>query len=162
MDTTDLSAWLGQPPVASKAQQHGKPTNGAQSGSDCGQEDSQPEEIQPVDSGESDIDHPQTDGGEQDEPGLDLEEDSLSGGASRLHTGFVIDIPKIQNKDDYEHLPGHFIVDRVLSEYPRDQYLTKLASGEIELVSLLESSLSTPYPSPTYHFHFFRTAYHHP
>lgn len=138
MNTTDVSAWLGKPSVAPKVELNEESTDGAQSGSDSGQEHSIPEEIQPADTDESDMEHPQADAGEGDDLGPDLEGDSFSGRASTLHKRFIIDIPKIQNKDDYEHLPGHFMVDRVLSEYPRDQYLVKLASGEIELVCLLK------------------------
>jgi hypothetical protein len=134
MGAMDLSAWLGSPPIAPKDRQNAKFPDSALSASDSSQEHSPLDEIQPADADEGDIDHPQTEPGERDDPGLDLEEDSLSGRASRLHIGFIIDVPPIQNKSDYEYLPGHFVVDRVLSEYPGHQYLVKLASGEIELV----------------------------
>ena len=74
--------------------------------------------------------------------GLASEEEQASqrGPSPELQNEFFIDIPKIPNKDEYEHLPGHFTVDRVLSEDSQDRYLVKLRSGEVELVRVPKCS----------------------
>jgi hypothetical protein len=134
MDAADLSAWLGKPPPVPKLQQNSEPAEDARSGSDSSHEQSVAEELEPAEPSDSEIEQPQSEVIERDDLALEEEEDSFPSPTSGLQNGFFIDIPKIPNKDDYEHLPGHFIVDRVISGYPKDKYLVKLGSGEIELV----------------------------
>ena len=49
--------------------------------------------------------------------------------------GFYIDIPHLLEKEEYEHLPGYFTVQRILREVRPGHYLVKLRSGEVDLVS---------------------------
>lgn len=49
--------------------------------------------------------------------------------------GFHIHVPNRSDKEDYEHLPGYFTVQRILREVKSGKYLAKLRSGEIDLVS---------------------------
>jgi hypothetical protein len=140
MDAADLSAWFGKPPNSPKVQENGEPADDTESGVESSREKLSPEETEAADAGNSDIEQPQSDGEERDELVLSSEDESFGGRTSRLHNGFFIHIPRIPNKDDYEHLPGHFTVDRVLSEYPGDKYLVKLGSGEIELVRVSKFS----------------------
>ena len=81
-----------------------------------------------------------------------LRKSKLSSPSPKLQNGFFVDIPKIPNKDEYEHLPGHFTVDRVLSEYSQDRYLVKLRSGEVEFVCVPKCSSIT---SPSFAFTYF-------
>jgi hypothetical protein len=55
-----------------------------------------------------------------------------------METGFAIHIPAIDNFEEYEFLPGHFAIDRVLEVNSTDggsTYTVKLQSGERETVS---------------------------
>ena len=151
MDAEDISAWLGKPPTVSKIQQSSEPTEGVRDGIDSSDEHFGAEQIEPIIISDSDMQQPQSDVGEQDE--TDSEEASASGLSSRLQNGFFIDIPEIPNKDEYESLPGHFVVDRVLSEHLPDKYLVKLGSGEVELVRVPKiSPPANPSPSLTFYF----------
>jgi hypothetical protein len=49
--------------------------------------------------------------------------------------GFHIHVPNLSDKEDYEHLPGYFTVQKILREVKSGKYLAKLRSGEIDLVS---------------------------
>ena len=64
------------------------------------------------------------------------EHDVVEKMSPRTRGGFIIEIPDIPNKDEYQHLPGHFEVSRVLSEYSASRYLVKLRSGERDIVSV--------------------------
>jgi hypothetical protein len=55
---------------------------------------------------------------------------------AQLENGFYIDIPHLLDKEDYEHLPGYFTVQRILREVTPGRYLVKLRSGEVDLVSM--------------------------
>lgn len=50
-----------------------------------------------------------------------------------------VDIPRLEraDKDDFEYLPGHFEVRKVLHALHGNKYLVKLASGETDLVRRL-------------------------
>lgn len=132
MDIADLSSRLGKPTAAPNAWQNSKPKKGAERGSNSSHKQLAPEEIEPSD--DSSLEQSQSEAKKRDELASEEDGDSSPGPAFRLHNGFFIDIPKIPNKDDFEHLPGYFVVDCVLSEYAKDRYLVKLGSGEIELV----------------------------
>lgn len=68
----------------------------------------------------------------------------LASRALQVETGFAIHIPAIDNSEQYEFLPGHFAIDRVLevnSTEGGSTYTVKLQSGERETVSNCQSSL---------------------
>ena len=57
---------------------------------------------------------------------------------------FYIDVPSISEteKELYEYLPGHFAVDKVLSQGKDKRYMVQLQSGEQDIVSALADDLS--------------------
>ncbi|KAJ5820555.1 hypothetical protein N7474_006146 [Penicillium riverlandense] len=59
--------------------------------------------------------------------------------AAHRRTEFAIHVPSIDNPEDYEFLPGHFTIDRILdvhSDEPQGPtYTVKLQSGELEKFS---------------------------
>lgn len=58
---------------------------------------------------------------------------------ARLQQGFFIEPPKLseEEKEDYDFLPGHFSVERIISKIRHDKYMVKLKSGERDLVSVI-------------------------
>ena len=147
MDSADLSAWLGKPPTTSKIQQSGEPPEDAGRVNDSGDEHSVAGELGPEDPSNSDIIQSQSEAEQQDEADYEVEETeeeeaSFRSPSTILQNGFFIDLPEIHNKDEYESLPGHFTVRRVISEHPHDKYLVKLGSGEVELVCVSKYSLT--------------------
>lgn len=78
------------------------------------------------------------------ESSSDDEESEAAAVAPRLQQSLYIDVPKLSHEDkqDYEFLPGHFSVRKVLSKSDEDRYLVQLDSGEVDLVS---GSLRSPH-----------------
>ena len=150
MDAADLSAWLGKPPTTPNVQQNSKSAEDTEASSDSSKEPSLPEEAETADVSDTDIEPAQSEAEERDGLASEEEQSSQCGPSPRLQNGFFVDIPKIPNKDEYEHLPGHFTVDRVLSEYSHDGYLVKLRSGEVELVRAPKCSSTSPSFAFTY------------
>lgn len=50
--------------------------------------------------------------------------------------GLVIEVPELSEdeREQYEHIPGHFSVRKILYALPNHKYVVKLDSGEIEVV----------------------------
>src|ERR1700733_5771902 len=144
MDVTDLSAWLGKPPTTPNVQQNSKSVEEAETGGDSCKVPSLPEEAETADLSDSDIEQAQSEAETRGSLASEEEQASQCSPSPKLQNGFFVDIPKILNKDEYEHLPGYFTVDRVLSEYPQDRYLVKLRSGEVELVCAPKCSSTFP------------------
>lgn len=136
MDVASLSTWIGKPPRTSKNREITASPEEAQRDSSPDSEQPAPEVIELPDSGSSDGDV--VDAGVEHIDELVSAADAVPYGGSppRANRAFIIDVPEIPNKDEYEHLPGHFTARRVLAEYPGDKYLVKLGSGEVELVSV--------------------------
>ena len=134
MNAGDLSAWLGKPPSTSKVLQNTQSLEEGQGETESNSDQSAAEEVVLKESDGSATEEGVMELGEKDELASEEEIVRSRGLASRTRTSFFIDIPEIPNKDDYEHLPGHFTVDRVIAEYPRNKYLVNLGSGEVELV----------------------------
>lgn len=68
----------------------------------------------------------------------------LASRAPQMETEFGIHILAIDNSEEYEFLPGHFAIDRVLEVNSTDggpTYTVKLQSGERETVSDCQSPL---------------------
>ena len=144
MDSTDLSAWLGKPPTMSKIQQGSEPPEDAVTVNDSIEDHSIAEELGSDEPTDCDIQQSQSEAEEQDEVDSEAgeEESSYRSPSPKLQNGFFVDIPEIHNKDEYESLPGHFTVHRVISEHPHDKYLVKLGSGEVELVRFSKYSFT--------------------
>lgn len=51
----------------------------------------------------------------------------------------VISVPELteDERDEFDYLPDHFTAKRILYALPHRQYIVKLGSGEVDLVSLL-------------------------
>src|SRR3954447_7748315 len=107
MDATDLSAWLGKPPIRPNVQRNSESAEDAD-------EPSLPREAKTADLSDSEVEQAQSQAEEPDGLASVEEQASQHRPSPRLQNGFFIDIPKIPNKDEYEHLPGHFTVDCVL------------------------------------------------
>lgn len=137
MDVTDLLSWIGKPPPIPNHPQNTGQSEETQDSDEASSEQSSAEQVEIISSDSSAAEEIVVDLGERDELALD-DEDELAHTvpSSNLSRSFFIDIPEIPNKDDYEHLAGHSVVDRVLSEYPGNKYLVKLGSGEVELASV--------------------------
>lgn len=136
MDAGDLCASISNPSMSKKLQGGGEPAEGAER-----RENSSPEQFtlpdgKPVDSRGSYVERSSSEAEEQGGPAPDPAAYEVQRGGSTLQNRFIIDIPRIPNKDDYEHLPGHSTVACVLSQNEKDKYFVKLASGETELVCL--------------------------
>ena len=69
----------------------------------------------------------------------DSEEGSVIEVVPRFQHNFFIDVPTLDEdeKQEYEYLPGHFTVSKIMSEYRGSRYLVKLHSEEKQLVSPL-------------------------
>ena len=73
-------------------------------------------------------------------PVVEREEEQLpapEAGIGRVST-IEIAVPNVDNPDDYEYLPGHFAIRRILrlvSDDPKNPvYAVRLQSGELEMV----------------------------
>jgi hypothetical protein len=142
MDITGLSAWLSKPPTTRKS------VEDAEAGCDSSNEPSLPEEAETADLSDSHGEQVQSEAGDRGGMASEEEQASQRSPSPKLQNGFFVDIPKIPNKDEYEHLPGHFTVDRILSEYSQDRYLVKLRSGEVELVRVPKCSSASSFAFP--------------
>ncbi|OAP65526.1 hypothetical protein AYL99_01498 [Fonsecaea erecta] len=65
-------------------------------------------------------------------------DDDLS--VSPFQRPFYIHVPKLseEEKKTYDYLPGHFVVEKVLSEHGKNTYVVRLESGEESIVSARE------------------------
>ncbi|KAI9871536.1 MAG: hypothetical protein M1823_008419, partial [Watsoniomyces obsoletus] len=70
-----------------------------------------------------------------DEEEQDKEEENSIEVIPDFQNRFYIDVPKLEEKKkhDFEHLPGHFTAQKIVSNFRRDRYLVKLMSGEKQL-----------------------------
>jgi hypothetical protein len=144
-ETEDLDGWLGKPPEIPKA-----PTPDAvivvDPDSDVHMSDNNltdldigtPEGLQKIQSEEDRntqdirreviLSDDEVDDQEED----DIEADSAHSAASNVY----VQVPPLpDDEEEYEYLPGHNRVKRVMSEYKGERFLVKLQSGEADLVS---------------------------
>ena len=143
MDSADLSAWIGKPSGKPKlARQEDTDELESQSPSKSGSrsEHSVGEssvEVAGCDEDEemrqADADHTE-DEDAWNASGLEDEETEIDRAEHRPHCKFIIDIPPVNNKEEYEYLPGHFYIQRVVSEHSHNKYVVRLGSGEQDLV----------------------------
>jgi hypothetical protein len=146
--SVDLSSWLGKPPENSKPLEQ-QPEDAESQGSDSGDRRT-PISISDASSSADDILHEEPIHNRvkrarfSEEPSSGDEDASLAAVTSRLQHNFYIDVPKLseEEKQEYEYLPGHFSVRRVLSNLEGDQHIVELESGERDLVSLYLMSRS--------------------
>lgn len=164
MDESDLTAWMGKPPEKSSLEprsnddHHGASSESNREPSAQASDSSSAEEINydgnPAKPAPTltmrDIEQLDDDGDEQVE-----DEDSLIQVIPDFQHKFFIDVPKLdeQEKEEYKHLPGHFSVQKIMSESRDDRYLVKLMSGERQMVSLVL------YLHPLAHFCFIMVIY---
>jgi hypothetical protein len=67
------------------------------------------------------------------------EDGSVAKSIPRPQQQLYIDIPKLseEEKEEYEYLPGHFSVQRIVSKLRGARYAIKLKSGESDIVSAI-------------------------
>lgn len=143
-DQADLSVWMGKPPEASSQEalpegivQEVDSSESAQEKSPAPSDPNSDEEINY--DGTSAVKSPPR------KSMADIEnsdDGSLIEFVPQFQQKFYIDVPTMdeEEKRTYQHLPGHFTVKRILSEYRGDRFLVKLESREKKLVSLPASS----------------------
>ena len=141
-DQPDLMSWMGKPPERSS--QEASPERVEQTNES---DESPVEPSPPPSSSDSEVEEITFDGTpavksapHQSMAEIEDEDDSTDSVIElvpQFAQRFYIDVPKLadQDKSQYDRLPGHDIVQRILSEYRGDRYLVKLESGEKELVS---------------------------
>jgi hypothetical protein len=144
MDGIDISSWLGKPPENEKADDHaGKETESQGSrGSDIESAVSAPS----VTSSGDDIQHidenpiPVSDDGHGSPADEHSSDDELvTSIVTCIQQGLYVDVPKLseEEKEGYEHLPGHYSVQKVLAKLKGDKYVVRLKNEEKDLVSAL-------------------------
>lgn len=150
MESTDLQGWLGTPPPH-------QPEDGPAESQNAGATEQQPKV-----NGES---HPAVLDGDTivvengPEPDNDQRQRKRRRRGTKLEPEILIELPIIQKKDEYELLPGHDIVHRVLGwneDADRIRYKVKFKSGDKEIVSnyfrlhqIIFASTSTCFSPPT-------------
>jgi hypothetical protein len=147
MEEADLLAWVGKPP---ERPSNDEPrTQREDDASDKSNREPSPQATDTSSSAEEvnfdgtfvkksvpalnmrDIEH-------SDEEERDKEEEgSLIEVVPDFQNRFYIDVPKLEEeeKHDFEHLPGHYTAQKIVSNFRGDRYLVKLMSGEKQLVS---------------------------
>ena len=131
----DLSAWLGKPPEDSKPPAPITVEMEESDASDMGLSEPEQQDSSKMAEVEAGIAALAADDPAPVLVAEEEEDDVVEMMSPRSRGGFIIEIPDIPNKDEYRHLPGHFDVSRVLSEYSASRYLVKLRSGERDIVS---------------------------
>jgi len=71
---------------------------------------------------------------------IDVEEE-VDGFVVNRQNNLVIKVPQLaeEERDEFDYLPNHFTAKRILYALPGRQYIVKLGSGEVDLVSLAKS-----------------------
>jgi hypothetical protein len=142
-ETEDLDAWLGKPPEIPEERIKG-PAFDAESDvhmSDHNLTDSNigsPEglqEIQSEENGGTPAARIQVISSEEEEVDEDDDETALASLNQTTSNCYVQVPPMPHDAEEYEYLPGHFKVKRVISELKGKRFLVKLQSGEVDLVS---------------------------
>jgi hypothetical protein len=131
MAGVNISAWMGKPPVRSKAAHLAKQNVGEDEEEILGQNtfSSSPPSVRVLSKDVS-----ASSRGTRETPGRTHSPSPQS--LSQSANGFYIAIPDISDREGYEHLAGYFTVHKILREVAPGHYLVKLKSGEIDLVSM--------------------------
>lgn len=141
-----MSTWLGKPPQKTKNTEEDLEAYAESTASE--QSQSSVHDVQPSsDSDEhSDIDHSHedtvqarvstTESAPADDHG------PVRSAVPPRQQGFYIDVPKLskEEEDEYEYLPGHFSVRKVLSKLENERYLIQRKSDERDIVSFLSTA----------------------
>ena len=143
-ETEDLDTWLGKPPEIPEEQIKG-PAFDAESDvhisdhnltdSNIGSPEGLQEEIQPNENGGTQAARIQLTSSEDEEVDEDDDETALAS-LNQTTSNCYVQVPAMpHDAEEYEYLPGHFKVKRVISELKGKRFLVKLQSGEVDLVS---------------------------
>lgn len=148
-DSLDVNAWLGKPPEQATSKATSKATSEAHDVEGAHSAATSPSPS--VSSHESDlieIPHrpaPAQEVVSDEETVVEVDQDALQDEAQEEVDGFVvnrqenltINIPELPEaeRDEFDYLPDHFTAKRILYALPNRQYIVKLGSGEIDLVS---------------------------
>jgi hypothetical protein len=164
MDGIDLSSWIGKPPEKPAIPEGPEDEAMEDAEAEVAEDDPEdvpeketltPEELKSATSSDvSDIIHDDgtsrsratkisTRNGHElaDDESEDKDVDEVNGQAPALglfQKHFYIDVPAMteEEKEQYEYLPGHFAVERVLAQREDKRYNVLLQSGERSIVSL--------------------------
>ena len=143
-ETEDLDAWLGPPPGITKeliqqpivdVESNVHMSDHNQTDSNIGSPEEAQEEIQPKENGSTPAAFIQVTSSEDEEDDEGDNETALASLNQAASNCYVQVPPKPHDADEYEYLPGHFKVKRVISELKGKRFLVKLQSGEVDLVS---------------------------
>ncbi|KAK5216594.1 hypothetical protein LTR72_010517 [Exophiala xenobiotica] len=145
MDGIDISSWLGKPPENEKADDDAAKETESQGsrGSEIESAVSAPS----VTSSGDDIQHidenpiPISDDGPGNHADEQSSEDELvTSIVTRIQQDLHVDVPKLseEEKEGYEHLPGHYSVQKVLAKLKGDKYVVRLKNDEKDIVSSRE------------------------
>ena len=146
----DLTAWIGKPPEKSqsqepRSQQDDQPSEESTREQSAAASDSSSDAVEVNYDGTPAKKPTQTltmrdieRSDDEDKDGSD-DDDSLIEVIPQFANKFFIDVPKMDEdeKEEYDYMPGHFSVQRILSDFRGDRYLIKLESGEKQMVSLM-------------------------
>ena len=131
----DMSSWLGKPPEKSNNTEDDTEEDAEKTSSHHSQSPASNAHSSSDSDDDGDIEH---------SPANNIQVtvsdvESVRSPAPRLQQDFYIDVPRLskEEKDEYEYLPGHFSVRRVLSKLEDGRYLIKRKSGDRDLVSAL-------------------------
>ncbi|EXJ94804.1 hypothetical protein A1O1_03202 [Capronia coronata CBS 617.96] len=144
----DLSSWMGKPPE--NPNPSGEQDEQAHS-DDSGSHTQTASSVPDGSDSDGDILHDDQDSpkgqsrvtirlGRRPSSPSETENGPAPGVAPSLRQSFYVEVPKLpdEDKQEYEYLPGHFSVQRILSKSKKGRYLVKLDSGEVDLVSSRE------------------------
>jgi len=144
-DSLDVNAWLGKPPeqATSKSASEAHDVEGAHSAAT-----SPSPSVSGHESDLIEIPHrpaPRQEVISDEEHVVEADQDALQDEAQEEGDEFVvnrqenltINVPELPEaeRDEFDYLPDHFTVKRILYALPHRQYIVKLGSGEIDLVS---------------------------
>jgi hypothetical protein len=125
MADLDLSIWVGRPPSRSRVDV-GLEEEDASLEDKLASKPPRPGDFLPAETSAS----PREDDRDFSEPSTRSSSSDVS-----FDNGFYIDVPRLHDSKDYEHLPGYFTVIRAIREVNPGHYLVKLKSGEFDQVS---------------------------
>lgn len=145
MDSIDISKWTGGPPAAASPKDsnaHSDSEDGSVSerggsatfGSQPDLDGSQGDVVPTRDANYSPLARDQA---------STLGSSQASATDLKGNNGIFIEVPALPDGSTWERLPGYYTVTKVLRELGPDQYVVKLASGEVETVRPLFSSSSS-------------------
>lgn len=141
-----MSTWLGKPPQKTKDTEEDLEEDAGSTASQHSQSTVHDDHLSSDSDEHSDIDHSNentvqarvstTESAPADDHG------PVRSAVPPRQQGFYIDVPKLskEEEDEYEYLPGHFSVRKILSKLENERYLIQRKSDERGIVSFLSTA----------------------